>query len=86
MTHVKNGKTYYIYADPNGCRCAYVGTTEAYATFRNGGTGFMGYNSVDGGGNSNTSQFLHGVRTNEVGGLPGDIVNNGSMADFLYPR
>lgn len=34
----KGGKTYYVYADPNGCRCAYVGTPEAYAAYRNGGS------------------------------------------------
>ena len=85
VTHDKNGKTYYIYADPNGCRCAYVGSAEAYANFRNGGPGFMGYRNVDGGGSA-TSEFLHSVRTNEVGGLPHDTASAGSMADFLYPR
>ena len=26
----RNGKTYYVYADPTICRCAYVGTPQAY--------------------------------------------------------
>jgi hypothetical protein len=33
----RGGKTYYIYADPNICRCAYVGSPEAYRVFQNGG-------------------------------------------------
>ncbi|RAI44674.1 hypothetical protein [Rhodoplanes roseus] len=33
----KNGKTTYIYPDPNGCRCAFVGSPAAYAAYRNGG-------------------------------------------------
>lgn len=32
-----NGKLYYIYSDPGGCGCAYVGSPNAYANYRNGG-------------------------------------------------
>ncbi|MDC7784401.1 hypothetical protein PQJ75_15700 [Rhodoplanes sp. TEM] len=42
----KAGRTYYVYADPKGCNCAYVGTPEAYATYRNGGPGAP---AIDGG-------------------------------------
>ncbi|MFL9827246.1 hypothetical protein [Rhodoplanes sp. SY1] len=43
----KDGKTWYVYADPRGCNCAYVGTPEAYATYRAGGPGAP---VIDGGG------------------------------------
>jgi hypothetical protein len=33
----RNGKIYYVYADPGGCGCAYVGSPNAYANDRNGG-------------------------------------------------
>jgi hypothetical protein len=33
----RNGKLYYIYSDPGGCGCAYVGSPNAYANYRNGG-------------------------------------------------
>ena len=33
----RNGKVYYAYADPVGCGCAYVGSPNAYANYRNGG-------------------------------------------------
>jgi len=32
----RNGKTYYVYADPIICQCAYVGTPEAYRAFQSG--------------------------------------------------
>jgi len=31
----KDGKLYYVYADAARCNCAYVGTPEAYAAYRN---------------------------------------------------
>lgn len=36
VTRRRGGKLYYIYADPNGCRCAYVGTPDAYQAYQNG--------------------------------------------------
>lgn len=33
----RNGMVYYVYADPGGCGCAYVGSPNAYANYRNGG-------------------------------------------------
>jgi hypothetical protein len=33
----RNGKLYYIYAEPGGCGCAYVGSPRAYANYQNGG-------------------------------------------------
>jgi hypothetical protein len=30
----RNGRTVYVYADAAECRCAYVGTPEAYATLK----------------------------------------------------
>ena len=35
VTRTKNGKLYYVYADAARCECAYVGTPEAYAAYRN---------------------------------------------------
>ena len=37
VTRTRSGKTYYVYADPAGCNCAYVGTPQAYANYQNGG-------------------------------------------------
>jgi len=33
----RDGRLYYIYADPGGCGCAYVGSPRAYANYRSGG-------------------------------------------------
>ena len=35
VTRQRNGKTYYLYADPRICQCVYVGTPEAYRAFQN---------------------------------------------------
>ena len=32
--YVKNGKFRYVFADPVGCNCAYVGGEEQYAEYR----------------------------------------------------
>ena len=35
VTRKRDGRLYYVYADPERCNCAYVGTPEAYAAYRN---------------------------------------------------
>ena len=30
----RDGRTYYVYADPEYCKCLYVGTVEQYARYR----------------------------------------------------
>jgi hypothetical protein len=30
----RDGKTYYVYADPDYCKCLYVGTVQQYAQYR----------------------------------------------------
>jgi hypothetical protein len=42
----RGGKNYFVYAEPNGCVCAFVGTPEAYARYRNGGVA-SSYGSID---------------------------------------
>ena len=36
VTRTKAGKTYFVYADPTGCNCAYVGTPRAYRAYQTG--------------------------------------------------
>ncbi len=43
ITRTRNGRITYLYADPNICRCVYVGTPDAYRTYQNGGpVGYVG--------------------------------------------
>jgi hypothetical protein len=35
VTRTKDGQLYYVYADAERCNCAYVGTPQAYAAYRN---------------------------------------------------
>lgn len=30
----RDGKTYYVYADPDYCKCLYVGTVQQYARYQ----------------------------------------------------
>jgi len=34
ITHQRNGKVYYVYADALNCQCLYVGNTAAYQRFQ----------------------------------------------------
>jgi len=39
VTRLRNGKKYYVYADPSICQCAYVGTAQAYRAYQTGAGG-----------------------------------------------
>ena len=77
VTRTKNGKLYYVYADPEGCNCAYVGTPEAYAAYQNGAN--------IGSGSSQISNAMQIVDSDNVGTpyIPADIGN--SMESILHP-
>jgi hypothetical protein len=34
IERVEGGRTVYLYAEPQNCRCVYVGDTDAYAEYR----------------------------------------------------
>jgi hypothetical protein len=34
VPYVRNGKTYFVYADPDVCRCLYAGTEENYQAYQ----------------------------------------------------
>ena len=35
VARTRDGQRYYIYADPDGCKCAMVGSEQALQTYRN---------------------------------------------------
>ena len=74
VTRERDGKTYYVYADPAGCNCAYVGTPEAYRTYQNGGPS----NSAGGSGGTrgavprfDTNQIVEEMARDRYGNDPG---------------
>ncbi len=78
VTRTKNGKLYYVYADAARCGCAYVGTPEAYAAYRNWANIGPGGN----GGSLNSMQMID----SDVG--PGYVPDNSiypSMDSILQP-
>ena len=34
IKRTSDGKTYYVYADPSGCKCMFVGNEAAYSTYK----------------------------------------------------
>ena len=66
VTRTRDGKTYFVYADPTGCICAYVGTAQAYRTYQTGSfEPLPGGNGVP--GVPNADQMLNALgNTNEV--------------------
>src|SRR5262245_64496671 len=77
VTRRKDGKLYYVYADAARCNCAYVGTPEAYAAYRN----WANIGPAASGGPSNAMQTIDSY----VGApyVPADIGN--SMDSILHP-
>jgi hypothetical protein len=47
VTRKRGARTYYIYADPSICRCAYVGTPRAYQAYQTGSDGSQFLKSGD---------------------------------------
>jgi hypothetical protein len=80
VTRKRDGKTYYVYADPHGCRCAYVGTPEAYANYQRGGprTGF----DLGGGGGerSPAEQLFDDMNEENAPSMPGAP----NAMDFIF--
>jgi hypothetical protein len=65
VTRMRNGKMYYIYADPNICQCAYVGTPRAYQAYQAGAFGGIG------GGGVNVEQNIEEAEGDDMSSVPG---------------
>jgi hypothetical protein len=77
VTRRRDGKLYYVYADAARCNCAYVGTPEAYAAYRN-------WANISPGGDGGSLNAMEAVDS-DVGApyIPADIGN--SMDSILHP-
>jgi hypothetical protein len=77
VTRKKDGKLYYVYADAARCNCAYVGTPEAYAAYRN-------WANIGPGGDGGSLNAMEAIDS-DVGApyIPADIGN--SMDSILHP-
>jgi hypothetical protein len=77
VTRRRDGKLYYVYADAARCNCAYVGTPEAYAAYRN-------WANIGPGGDGGSLNAMEAVDS-DVGApyIPADIGN--SMDGILHP-
>ncbi len=78
VKRTKDGKLYYVYADAAGCNCAYVGTPEAYAAYRN-------WANIGPGGNGGSLNAMDAV---DLDPGPGYVPDNSiypSMDSILQP-
>ena len=61
VARTRGGKTYFVYAEPKGCVCAFVGTPEAYARYRNGGIDSR-YGDIDPSSPHAVDQMMNDIR------------------------
>ena len=66
VTRTRGGKVYYVYADPSICRCAYVGTPQAYQAYQNWSGG-----PQLGGGESRGQQMVDEMSVEDAPTEPG---------------
>jgi len=80
VKRTKDGRIYYVYADPKGCNCAYVGTPEAYAAYQNWSNIGPG-----GGGSGPLSNSMQTIDSDNIGTpyIPAELGN--SMESILNP-
>jgi hypothetical protein len=57
LVRSKGGRPYYVYADPSGCGCAYVGTVEAMDKYR-ASFGALPTEALSSGGFTNPEQNM----------------------------
>jgi hypothetical protein len=77
VTRRKDGKLYYVYADAARCNCAYVGTPEAYAAYRN-------WTNIGPGGNGGSLNAVEAIDSDvSAPYIPADLGN--SMDSILDP-
>jgi hypothetical protein len=77
VTRKRDGKLYYVYADAERCNCAYVGTPQAYAAYRN-------WTNIGPGGAGGSLNAMEAIDS-DVGAtyVPADIGD--SMDSILHP-
>ncbi len=77
VTRRKDGKLYYVYADAARCNCAYVGTPEAYAAYRN-------WTNIGPGGNGGSLNAVEAIDSDvSAPYIPADLGD--SMDSILDP-
>lgn len=77
VTRRKDGRLYYVYADAARCNCAYVGTPEAYAAYRN-------WANIGPGGDGGSLNAMQTINSDVGSGyIPADIGD--SMDNILHP-
>jgi hypothetical protein len=75
VPHRKNGQLYYVYADPNYCKCAFVGNAAAMQAYRD--MRRQQPDNVSGGGGINLENEMQTEMNDESGTNFDDILHPG---------
>ena len=73
VARTRGGNTYFVYAEPKGCVCAFVGTPEAYARYRNGGVE-SAYGDIDPSGRRLVDHMIDDIRPADAASAAMDYI------------
>lgn len=79
VSRVKNGKTYYVYADPEVCQCVFVGDAVAYEAYRDMRKRLQQPDVVRGGGI--TQSDIVAIDMNRD---VSDVIDDGNILDWKF--
>jgi hypothetical protein len=79
VSRVKNGKTYYVYADPAVCQCVFVGDAIAYEAYRDMRKRLPQPDAVAGSGVNATN-----IVASEMDRDVSDVIDDGNILDWKF--
>lgn len=79
VSRVKDGKTYYVYADPVTCQCVFVGDAIAFEAFRDMRKRMPQPDKVPGGGITQTD-----ILATQMDRDVSDVIDPGNILDWRF--
>ncbi|RDV04828.1 hypothetical protein [Undibacter mobilis] len=79
VSRMKNGQRYYLYADPDLCKCVFVGNAVAFEAYRDMRKRLPQPDVVPGAGINST-----GVVATEMDRDVSDVIDDGNILDWKF--
>lgn len=79
ISRVKNGQTYYVYADPELCQCVFVGNAIAFEAYRDMRKRLQQPDNVPATG-INSTEFV----ASEMDGDVSNVIDDGNILDWKF--
>lgn len=79
VSRVKNGQTYYVYADPELCQCVFIGNAIAFEAYRDMRKRLPQPDAVPGAGVNATN-----VVASEMNRDVSDVIGDGNILDWKF--